>query len=436
MNLPSALSGEALAQLAEGLRLGDPIAQRQTRAALLGPLLDYAMGRNPDALAAERAAYNALETWFDRCEAQGTLDPRRLTEDVIALVDEALPRGGPPPWPPLASLYRRVLPKLDATDRMACEGLHDAGGDPAKAGDRLGLGPELAAGPLARMRQAALHVAVGLDADLRGALALDPHRDDRDDPVLRAFIEGPAGAWPTDLADLWRDLEAPERRRAYDAAVHLERALEGAEDRASAGQRARLLAYARRDEASQGWSKAPLILGVGFVAIALMLVALMTGPGDPTDAASLPSMTVLRAGEGEMAHLDDLRVDEIPGVVEGDSLAPGEGLLFAYSNPPESPYRHWLIVGRDAKGQLHWYHPSGDAPRGPLGSSSFILKDIRWRPLKRIVYPDLPPGSVEICALFFEGREALAAGRRQLTATGRWPAGHRDCRRVQVLGPS
>ncbi|MFN3199119.1 MAG: hypothetical protein ACE366_12030 [Bradymonadia bacterium] len=440
--LPAPLTGEILAHLAEGVRLGDPIAQGRLRHMLMGPLLDALMRHSTEvsAIAAEAATVDALEAWFDACEARGTLDPSTLADDVMHLALERLGKHSSPPWPSRRQLHPQLRSGLDPTDRLAFDAVHDAQGNRQGIADRLGHDLETMAGPLERMRQAILWQAAESSPPLARALNLDPQRDARLVPVLRAFIEGDAlsgAAAKIASRELVEALAEPEERLRYEAVVHLERTLEGCEG-ASTSQKSRLLAHLVHGPAEEGASKAPLILGVGFALIGLMSVFLFLGPSDPVGAA-LPTMSVLRAGVGEMAHLDDARANAPEGqeVGAGETLAPGEGLYFAYGNPPESPFRHWMIVGRDARSQLHWYHPApgAPAPQGPTGASTFMLKDIRWRPLKRVIYAKHPPGNLRICGLFFEDKGTLLEAREHLERTGDWPeSGHRDCRTITVMG--
>lgn len=117
-----------------------------------------------------------------------------------------------------------------------------------------------------------------------------------------------------------------------------------------------------------------------------------------------------------------------------DELPKGSPLLFAYTALEETPYRYVAIVGLDASGRAHWYHPAyTDAGANP--------KSIPIEPgradveLEEEVIAEHAAGALEICALFTEAPLSVKSVDRELEATKRWPGvGARDCHEVEVVG--
>lgn len=101
------------------------------------------------------------------------------------------------------------------------------------------------------------------------------------------------------------------------------------------------------------------------------------------------------------------------------SVRQGEALLFAYTNPKGSRLRNLAIVGRDAEGRIHWYHPHyGSASARP--KSLKIEAGVADRELPRAIFADHAVGALRVCPLFTKRALDVAALDRKLEA-GTWP---------------
>jgi len=229
-----------------------------------------------------------------------------------------------------------------------------------------------------------------------------------------------------------------ELRAEYARWVELERTIEGRD--VSQAQIERLLARGAPAPQSDDSSSAPpapsRLRGAGVAAVlfvaAAAAVLLTVSPPSPGPTARsgggasgrLAWITVFQAG-AEDAPLR--RVDE---AARAD--AP---FAFAYSNLADSPYRYLAIAGRDAAGGVRWFHPAyTDASQRP--QSVTIEAGVADVELKELVGFDLPPGRLEVCALFSTTPLDVHSLDARLESGAPWPTtAGLDCHTLRVAAP-
>lgn len=214
-------------------------------------------------------------------------------------------------------------------------------------------------------------------------------------------------------------------RAFYDRCAQLEAALEGTELPTQA-MRERLLARgAPAPRAPASILRWPLIGAGALAAVAAVALLAVPGPAEAPEfgvrggpGASSPWITIYRLEDGEITPLEG-------------PVSRGEPLLFAYSSKGED--HNLMIVGLDARGRAHWYHPAyTDEDQDPV--SLPIEAGVTERALPERVYVEPAPGALELCAIFTAGPLKVKAVDEALEGAGRWPEDARlDCHRVEVL---
>lgn len=116
------------------------------------------------------------------------------------------------------------------------------------------------------------------------------------------------------------------------------------------------------------------------------------------------------------------------------ALKPTDGLLLAFTNLSDSPWRYMLVVGRDASGSLHWYYPPY-APGGADKLSRAVPAGVADRELAEVIYNDdgYPGGRFVVCAVFSRTPLSARAIHRKLDRGDGWPTDTtQDCHTLQV----
>lgn len=267
----------------------------------------------------------------------------------------------------------------------------------------------------------------------------------RGEELLRRQFEQGSLSPPEDV-ELQALLRAsPELRSRYAKWVELERSLEGRE--VPRAQVERMLARgvpAARDPARPSnvvrirrtWAMGGLTAAAAAAAVVVFAVSRpdpqigVRGPSRPQSRPAwisvfqpmLPDSPQANAG-AEMVAL--LR----PVAEEAQADRP---FAFAYTNLASSPYTHLAIVGRDAAGRVHWFHPAYTDPDNPPRSPAIDSGRVDVE-LAELVYVNVAPGPIEICGLFTETPLDVGAWDARLEAGESWPEPEgADCRTVQV----
>ena len=219
-------------------------------------------------------------------------------------------------------------------------------------------------------------------------------------------------------------------RATYDQAVELERALEGGAV-LSRAQLARQMA--RLPEALAKQRGLPRLKNWGFRIAGLA-------------AAAMVALFVFRAAEDDDGFQGRGGGCQSEGTAwvrvfrkSGDDVSalahqmdPKDGLLFAYTNQQHSGIRYVAVVGRDARGRVHWYHPAYQTPTDRPSSLS-IEPGVADRELPEIVFADHSAGMLEICALFTAEPLQIHELDVKLEAGEPWPEeAKRHCVQVEV----
>lgn len=221
---------------------------------------------------------------------------------------------------------------------------------------------------------------------------------------------------------------SPESRAYYDRCAALESALEGGAH-PSRALRDRLLARgAPEPMASARVYRWPVAVGAVLAAAAAVLLFTLRRPPEPPDFGVRGAQPAPRAWitiyrpEGDGA---DDRIVPLDG-----PLTRGAPLLFAYSNSTEA--RHLMVVGLDAKGRAHWYHPAYEAEdQDPV--SVTIETGVAERRLAERIYVEPALGRMRLCAVFTVEPRRVRTVDAELERTGAWPEGARlDCHDVEV----
>lgn len=109
------------------------------------------------------------------------------------------------------------------------------------------------------------------------------------------------------------------------------------------------------------------------------------------------------------------------------SAEASQPFAFAYTHLQKSPYRFLAIVGRDADGRIHWFHPEyvhkSDRP-----SSIAIETGVADQELGALIRIAAPAGSMELCGLFTRSPLDVVREDQRLEKGEAWPEGLRDCR--------
>ena len=258
----------------------------------------------------------------------------------------------------------------------------------------------------------------------------------------RLFVEGTLG--PLEERALrvhLRDCESCRRR--YDRLRQLELALAEPGSGAAGDLGARLLgpkpAESPRRSPNRSWTWiAPLAAAAATAAVFANL--------SPTDATSVSGQQKTFSARGGPEAATERQawirvfakapgVDRVRELANGATIAPRDGLMMAYTNRSTSPWRAMMIVGRDSRGGVHWYHPAYRPETSDAAVESLrVTAGVADRELREVIYNDdaYPPGDLTVCALFSH-RPQKAAKLHSTLTKGRWPAdGARDCRTLRV----
>ncbi|MEQ8279446.1 MAG: hypothetical protein RMA76_18575 [Deltaproteobacteria bacterium] len=242
----------------------------------------------------------------------------------------------------------------------------------------------------------------------------------------RQFHDGPLS--PEEDRELQALLrESEELRAEYRKLVEMERGLEGAD--IPNAQLERLLARgappARQVAEAPPVRRLPTFAVAGGLAAACVLIAVLAWPeggvgvrgGEATGRTAWLSV-FLESGEG---------LEPATPSVPADA-----GWAFAYTNLRESKSRHLAVVGLDAAGHAHWFHPAyTDASQSPR--SVRIEAGAADRELGEVVRIQPAPGPMRVCGLFTVVALDVAAVDRELERSGRWPSDAKtDCHTYEV----
>ncbi len=222
-------------------------------------------------------------------------------------------------------------------------------------------------------------------------------------------------------------------REHYDRLAEVERALEAGAP-APRAQIGRLIALGTPTPApvQRKWWHHRWVAGAAAMAASALLVVSVLGErtGGPTDeltarGGTTPTTTAwVRVFAGTQGNLH--------AVETGQTVLATDALAFAYTNLAESPHRYVVIVGRDAAGRVHWYHPGYAA--GSTPKSVAVQKGVTDRELPALVRSEHATGALEICAMFTAAPLEVAPVDQALEAGEPWPSGAR-CITVTVTPP-
>ncbi len=159
----------------------------------------------------------------------------------------------------------------------------------------------------------------------------------------------------------------------------------------------------------------PMALGLagGALAVALGVVLFVRAPsdinGDSGFQARGPQHTPKNGLESSMVGIRIFRIGPTsPRPVRvHEKLIAGERLLFSYSNLHPAGLKHLTVVGRDSRGQFHWFHPS--AKTLDVATSIAIASDVARQEIPEAVGLPLPLGPIVIVAVF--SRESISRKR-------------------------
>ena len=248
----------------------------------------------------------------------------------------------------------------------------------------------------------------------------------------RALIDQQFEAGPLEPPQM-RELRAHLRecsdcKAHYDRSVRVEEALEGARP-AVHGQVARMV-----KEGPDLRAKAtPSLFRFQWIPIATSL-ALAAGLAlfflKPRDLAPRGGSVKGKHAWFRAFYVHNERVKP----VEGRLPAP-DGLLFAYSNVSESPFRYMVIVGLDAAGRAHWYHPAYERPEDQPTSVK-IQAGGPEKELAERIYTEHAQGPLQICAIFTKMPLAVRDLDQKIESTRAFPKvehGEIDCIQTKVV---
>ncbi|MFZ5438550.1 MAG: hypothetical protein ACOZQL_01010 [Myxococcota bacterium] len=124
--------------------------------------------------------------------------------------------------------------------------------------------------------------------------------------------------------------------------------------------------------------------------------------------------------ENRWAGLEVYRVVGGRSVRAGGSIAPTDGLAFAYRNGGEHPWPFLMVFAVDARGRTYWFHPAwtepAEAPR-----SIAIVPSTAAVELREVVFHDFAPGPLEVHALFSRQPLTVLAVERGLADLEKLP---------------
>lgn len=226
-------------------------------------------------------------------------------------------------------------------------------------------------------------------------------------------------------AEALRDFvgQHPEMRARYDRLVAIERALEGSNVPRS--QLDRMLDAGPPPAAPTRLQTLTPAIAVLAAAAAVALVALPRDDGFNARGGGTKDraawVSVFKASS-----------DKAPIRPLGETMKKGDALLFSYTNAQGSPYRFLAVVGLDAQGRAHWFHPAyeNEADRPKSVAIDKAVADVE---LGARVFVDPAPGRMRLCGVFSVEAVDVVAADRELEAKKAWPKDARlDCHDVEV----
>jgi hypothetical protein len=81
-----------------------------------------------------------------------------------------------------------------------------------------------------------------------------------------------------------------------------------------------------------------------------------------------------------------------------ETLSPGDGLLFSYTNLGAEPFAYLMLFGVDAAGRVHWFYPAVEA--GETATSIPIATGRAEVPLPELIRPELAEGPLVLYSVF------------------------------------
>lgn len=266
--------------------------------------------------------------------------------------------------------------------------------------------------------------------------------------LQRQFEVGPLS--PEEDQELQTLLDSSEAlRRSYARWVELERGLEGRD--VPQAQIDRLLARGTPAPASVGLEEALLTesgggadakilpirrrsgwwLAGSFGALTAAAVALMVVRTPKTDFRARSG-----SAEGRQAWISifqasgpEAQLSQVKATARSD-----RAFAFAFTTLAQAP-GFLAIVGRDAEGRIHWFHPAytdlDDRPQSlPVEAGRADVE------LGELVKVDPAPGMMAICGLFTDGALDIQTVDVSLEAGADWPpAAVKDCHTVDIQDP-
>ena len=218
--------------------------------------------------------------------------------------------------------------------------------------------------------------------------------------------------------------QSPELRARYDRLVQLERAIEGSN--VPRAQLDRMLDAGPPPVAPSRLQTLAPAIGVLAAAAAIALVVLPQDDGfnarggGSKDRAAWVSVFVAASEKAPIRPL-------------GETMKKGDALLFSYTNTQASPYRFLAVVGLDAEGRAHWFHPAyeNEADRPKSVPIDAAVADVE---LGARVFVQPAPGRMRLCGVFSTVAVDVVAADRALETKKTWPKDSRlDCHDVEVV---
>lgn len=251
--------------------------------------------------------------------------------------------------------------------------------------------------------------------------------------IQRQFEEGPL--------EMEEGLELREHIRGCEACKKLYDRLSVLESSLSAGElvnrtrveRLRSLGPPQIAEAPPAKVLRPLwpVLAP-LLATAAALLLFVSIPSEQSKAPQ-PRGSTAQAGQSSWIKisLEDAS-QQLRPLEEKAQLQRGRPLVFRYSTMKHSAAAHLMIVGLDAKGRAHWFHPAyRDVSESPQSIS--IQRGRQDVPLKEAVFVEPALGLFKICGIFTEEPLQVKTVDQQLEKNGAWPQGGLDCHTLEVV---
>lgn len=166
-----------------------------------------------------------------------------------------------------------------------------------------------------------------------------------------------------------------------------------------------------------GWGLVGLVV-VGAVAAVVWDANSPRRPAPPPESPDVFALTAVAVRAG---------VDQ--SIAGG--FDPKDALRFSYSVSEGAPEQFVAIAGRDTQGKLHWFHPRYEEPFSKPQSlaTGAGVTDQPLRPVRM----QLPPGPMEICAMFTkEQMDVSVIDGWFIVAGSWWPHGRRACLEISV----